>query len=197
VDTTNGTEGTDRVIRKEAVSPAVAETATSILSTVVSSGTGKNAATEEPTWGKTGTTDDNGDAWFVGATDEITVAVWVGHPDAVTPMTTEFGGAPVDGGTFPALIFHDVVLAYEELQAQEKAEDAADEPVDDTYVAPVDETYVAPPVETAPVEPVVPEEAAPPEEAPPADPAAGDEGGVEGKREQLARGRAQRKGRDR
>ena len=42
------------------------------------------------TWGKTGTTDDNGDAWFCGATEEITACVWVGHADTVTPMETEF-----------------------------------------------------------------------------------------------------------
>ena len=36
---------------------------------------------------------------------KITACVWVGYPDTVTPMETEYGGAPVDGGTFPALIF--------------------------------------------------------------------------------------------
>ena len=92
-----------------------------MLSTVVSSGTGENAATGEPTWGKTGTTDDNGDAWFCGATEEITACVWVGHADTVTPMETEFAGAPVDGGTFPALIFADLVNAYEEVQAAREA----------------------------------------------------------------------------
>ena len=81
---------------------------------MVSSGTGENAQTGEPTWGKTGTTDDNGDAWFCGATEEITACVWVGHADTVEPMKTEFGGQPVDGGTFPALIFADVVNAYDD-----------------------------------------------------------------------------------
>jgi penicillin-binding protein 1A len=92
-----------------------------VLTTVVTSGTGKNAQTGEPTWGKTGTTDDNGDAWFCGATDEITVCVWVGHADTVEPMKTEFGGSPVDGGTFPALIFADVVNAYTSLEDARKA----------------------------------------------------------------------------
>ena len=54
----------------------------------------RRAQTGETTWGKTGTTDDNGDAWFCGATEEITACVWVGHADAVTPMLTEFAGAP-------------------------------------------------------------------------------------------------------
>ena len=81
-----------------------------ILATVVSQGTGTNASTGATVeWGKTGTTENNGDAWFVGATEDVTIAVWVGHANSVKPMVTEFGGAPVDGGTIPALIFHDVV----------------------------------------------------------------------------------------
>ena len=103
------------------IDPAVAQTAKDVLSTVVTSGTGEHAQTGEPTWGKTGTTDDNGDAWFCGATEEITACVWVGHPDTVTPMETEFAGAPVDGGTFPALIFADIVTAYDELADARKA----------------------------------------------------------------------------
>ena len=160
--TADGTSGQNKVLYDEAVPPEVATTATGILETVVESGTGENAATTEPTWGKTGTTDDNGDAWFVGATDEITVAVWVGHADAVKPMLTEFAGAPVDGGTFPALIFSDVVEAWEELQAARKAEEEADDPVtEEEYVAPVEEVPVEPvepvaPVEEVPVEPVEP-----------------------------------------
>ena len=85
MDTSDGADGINRVHFEAAVSPEVAATATGILETVVTSGTGENAATGEPTWGKTGTTDDNGDAWFVGATDEITVAVWVGHADSRHP----------------------------------------------------------------------------------------------------------------
>ncbi len=136
------TSGQNKVLYDEAVSPEVAETAKGILETVVTSGTGENAATEEPTWGKTGTTDDNGDAWFVGSTDEITVAVWVGHADSVTPMKTEYAGAPVDGGTYPALIFHDVVLAWEELQDERKAEEDAEKAAKEADD--VAEDYVAP-----------------------------------------------------
>jgi penicillin-binding protein 1A len=198
VETADGNEGINEVKEEQVVDPGVAETATSILETVVTSGTGDNAATEEPTWGKTGTTDDNGDAWFVGATDEITVAVWVGHPDTVTPMETEFAGAPVDGGTFPALIFHDVVLAWEELQAIRKTdEEASEEAVDPGYVPPVEETVApvepATTVPEAPVDEVAPpvEEApAPSEPAPEEPPAAGtDQGGVAGKRSRAQSGR--------
>ena len=88
---------------------------------MVTSGTGKRAQTGHTLWGKTGTTDNNGDAWFCGATAKITACVWVGYPDSVTPMETEFAGAPVDGGTFPAEIFAQVVNAYDELEAARKA----------------------------------------------------------------------------
>ena len=55
----------------------------------------------------------------MGANKDVTVAVWVGHPNSLKPMLTEYGGAPVDGGTIPALIFNDVITAYEDLKAQE------------------------------------------------------------------------------
>ena len=55
--------------------------------------------------GKTGTTENYGDAWFVGWTKEYTVAVWVGYPDEFKPMETEFQGEPVAGGTYPAGIW--------------------------------------------------------------------------------------------
>jgi len=55
--------------------------------------------------GKTGTTENYGDAWFVGYTPQLVAAVWVGYPDSLVPMTTDFHGHPVEGGTFPALIW--------------------------------------------------------------------------------------------
>ena len=58
-----------------------------------------------------GTTENFGDAWFVGFTEQLTIAVWVGYPDETRPMKTEFAGEPVAGGTFPALIWRDFVTA--------------------------------------------------------------------------------------
>jgi len=103
------------------------ETAKSILETVVSSGTGTNAQIgAEGQWGKTGTTENNGDAWFCGGIgEEATACVWVGYPDSTTPMTTLYNGGPVMGGTFPALIWASVMSAWEEIQAQHAAERAA------------------------------------------------------------------------
>jgi penicillin-binding protein 1A len=99
-------------VRTKAVLPqSVAETETSMLETVVQYGTGKAAAIGQFAAGKTGTTSNYGDAWFVGWNSKYTVAVWVGYPDKLIPMTTQFNGDPVLGGTFPALIWHDFMTA--------------------------------------------------------------------------------------
>ena len=94
-------------VRKQVLSPAEDELLTQLLEGVVTSGTGKAAALPGG-WtvaGKTGTTENFGDAWFVGYTPQLVTAVWVGYPDKLRPMLTEFHGAPVAGGTFPALIW--------------------------------------------------------------------------------------------
>ncbi len=150
VDTNDGDPGQDKVETKQIVSPEAAATARSILHTVVTSGTGANAYTGDPSeWGKTGTTENNGDAWFVGATRDITVAVWVGHADSVKPMETEYGGGPVDGGTIPALIFNEIVTAYERLNPGKPDDDgtSTDTPTGDV---PTTTTPPAPPAPSAP-----------------------------------------------
>jgi membrane peptidoglycan carboxypeptidase len=94
------------VVKKSVLTSTQAETVDQLLQGVVQYGTGKAAAI--PGWqvaGKTGTTENFGDAWFVGYTPQIVAAVWVGYPDKLIPMTTEFHGHPVAGGTFPALIW--------------------------------------------------------------------------------------------
>jgi penicillin-binding protein 1A len=106
---------------------AVVEEAKTILHSVVTGGTGTKASIGDASqWGKTGTTENNGDAWFCGAIEEVTACVWVGYADTTTPMTTEFSGGPVDGGTFPALIWAGVVSAWERIQAERAAEREAE-----------------------------------------------------------------------
>jgi penicillin-binding protein 1A len=114
---------------EQVVDEGVALEAKRILETVVSSGTGKNAQIgAEGQWGKTGTTENNGDAWFCGGiSDEATACVWVGYADTTTPMTTLYQGGPVQGGTFPALIWASVMSAWEDIQAERAAEKAAKE----------------------------------------------------------------------
>ncbi|MGH2907571.1 MAG: transglycosylase domain-containing protein [Solirubrobacterales bacterium] len=102
-------------------SAKVGQDAKLALASVVSSGTGKKAAIGGFAAGKTGTTENYGDAWFVGFNDELTVAIWVGYPDSVKPMLTEFGGQPVAGGTYPALIWHNFMLNAIAIQAAHKA----------------------------------------------------------------------------
>ena len=89
-----------------AVSPSTAANVTSILRDVITKGTGQRAAlADRAVAGKTGTTENYGDAWFVGYTPRLAVAVWVGYPDGLQPMLHEFEGKAVTGGSFPALIF--------------------------------------------------------------------------------------------
>jgi penicillin-binding protein 1A len=91
--------------RHRAFSDAVAYEVTKILKQNVQAGTGTAANYGCPAAGKTGTTDDFNDAWFVGYTPEMSTAVWVGYPDALRQMTSVHGIA-VAGGTFPAQIWH-------------------------------------------------------------------------------------------
>ncbi len=91
---------------RKVLTPEVAGTVSSILQTVVKQGTATRAQIPGVMIaGKTGTTEDYGDAWFVAWTKEYTVAVWVGYPDEFKPMKTEFQGEPVAGGTYPAAIW--------------------------------------------------------------------------------------------
>ncbi|MDX6691018.1 MAG: penicillin-binding protein [Solirubrobacteraceae bacterium] len=106
------THGRNKIRRKRVVSEPIASEVTRILQSVIKIGTAKDANLgDTPAWGKTGTTENYGDAWFVGATPELTVAVWVGYPNTLRPMKTEYQGSPVAGGTFPTQIWHDFMLA--------------------------------------------------------------------------------------
>jgi len=100
---------------KPVLATGQAELMTQLLQNVVRFGTGKRAAVPGvQVAGKTGTTDNYGDAWFVGYTPELAVAVWVGYPDKLRPMLTEFDGEPVTGGTLPALIWENFVESLHE-----------------------------------------------------------------------------------
>ena len=105
----------NRPVGKATMTTDEADLLTSILGRVVTSGTGRRAVlVDRPVSGKTGTTDNYGDAWFVGYTPQLAVAVWVGYPDELKPMLTEFGGKPVTGGTLPALIWKSFMTRADE-----------------------------------------------------------------------------------
>jgi penicillin-binding protein 1A len=104
------------------LSEKLANEEVAVMQTVVSQGTAKRAAYGGFAAGKTGTTENYGDAWFIGFTDKMTIAVWVGYPNGNTSMAHDFGGAPVEGGTYPAEIWHDFVVAALNIQKERDAE---------------------------------------------------------------------------
>lgn len=83
--------------------PQTVEYMKQMLYEVVTKGTGKRAYTPRVFGGKTGTSNDNRDAWFVGTTSDYVMGVWVGNDDN-SPMSNK-----IVGGTLPATIFHDIV----------------------------------------------------------------------------------------
>ncbi len=104
-----GTEGTTLYRQPEevyhrVVSPADVEAMNNLLHSVISWGTGKRADPGRPAAGKTGTSQDFRDAWFIGFTADLVVGVWVGNDDG-TPMQK------VSGGRLPAEIWRRIVTA--------------------------------------------------------------------------------------
>ncbi len=92
---------------ERAVSVTHARTVTQTLTQVVQRGTG--VAAQVPRWqvaGKTGSTDNNADAWFVGVTPKLATAVWMGAPASNGISMYNVGEFPrVYGGTYPAMIY--------------------------------------------------------------------------------------------
>ncbi len=76
---------------------------TAMLKTVIASGTGRAANIGKPAAGKTGTTDDNKDAYFMGYTPNVVTGVWVGNDDNVAMNKS------IQGGTVPAIIWKDTM----------------------------------------------------------------------------------------
>lgn len=88
----------------QAIGPTTAYLVTDILKNVIRGGTGRAASIGRPAAGKTGTTQNYGDAWFVGYTPHLSTSVWVGYMATKKPMTNVHG-IRVAGGTFPAQIW--------------------------------------------------------------------------------------------
>jgi penicillin-binding protein 1A len=76
-----------------------------LLYAAANNGTGRRAALAVPTFGKTGTSQDNRDALFVGFAGNLVVGVWVGRDDD-KPL-----GRNVSGGTVPAQIWHNFMVS--------------------------------------------------------------------------------------
>jgi len=88
----------------EVVSIGNAYLLTKAMQDVIRRGTGRAAAIGRPAAGKTGTTDDYADAWFVGFTPDLVAAVWVGYPHGRISMPG------ISGGTIPAAIWRTFML---------------------------------------------------------------------------------------
>jgi membrane peptidoglycan carboxypeptidase len=105
--------GWGRPDAKRAVSDAVAAKVTDILEQNALYGTGAGSGDGiHPTAGKTGTTEDHADAWYVGYTRDLSTAVWMGYPRGEIPMVSVHGQT-VAGATFPVPIWHAYMSAAE------------------------------------------------------------------------------------
>jgi len=95
----------ERAARKklpQVIDPKIASQMRDMMENVIDNGTGRNARVPFFAGGKTGTTQNSRDAWFVGFTDEMVGAVWMGNDDN-TPMINTTGGG------FPARIWSAVM----------------------------------------------------------------------------------------
>ncbi|HWB71179.1 MAG TPA: transglycosylase domain-containing protein [Egibacteraceae bacterium] len=91
---------------RRAVEPAVAAQATALLRGPLEYGTAsRNGALGRPAAGKTGTTQDYGDAWFIGYVPQLSAATWVGFEDAQRAMRDSRCGGGVTGGCLPTMIW--------------------------------------------------------------------------------------------
>jgi penicillin-binding protein 1A len=120
-----GTVYANSAVPTEEMTPNDAATITSLLENVVTYGTGHRAAlSDRVAAGKTGTTENYGDAWFLGYTPQLVTAVWVGYPNKLVSMQNQFDGEPVMGGTYPALIWKTFMeSAFPYLEKTDPADD--------------------------------------------------------------------------
>ncbi|MBE9607300.1 PBP1A family penicillin-binding protein [Acetobacteraceae bacterium H6797] len=94
------------------LAPAAQQGLLTLMLATVQEGTGRAARLDRPVAGKTGTTQDNRDAWFIGMTADVILGVWVGNDDN-SPMRD------VSGGGLPAAIWHDFMALADRLRTAE------------------------------------------------------------------------------
>ncbi|MED5230148.1 MAG: penicillin-binding transpeptidase domain-containing protein, partial [Actinomycetota bacterium] len=101
-------EDDDRYLPERVITETVSCWATEILWENVRGGTGVRAGWPmgaQPAAGKTGTTENFEDAWFVGYTPYLATAVWMGNPDEKIAMRGIYPYGNVTGGSFPAEVW--------------------------------------------------------------------------------------------
>ena len=93
-------------VQRDGVYPQkYADAVNAVLQQVIKRGTGKAADIGRPAAGKTGTTNDSTDAWFIGYTPRIGTAVWMGYAQNTSRRMNDVHGREVTGGSFPAQIW--------------------------------------------------------------------------------------------
>jgi len=92
---------------KRVLNEAIADNVTDVLRGVITSGTGTAANIGRPAAGKTGTSENFGNAWFVGYTPTLATAVWLGNSDSEFKNPLPHG---TYGGTLPAQTWHNFML---------------------------------------------------------------------------------------
>jgi membrane peptidoglycan carboxypeptidase len=102
----NSKPATTRVLDEK-----VADNVTAVLRGVLETGTARGRGIDRPAAGKTGTTQENKDAWFIGYTPTLSTSVWMGYENKTIETAKTFGQHPVHGrssvtgGSFPAQIW--------------------------------------------------------------------------------------------
>ncbi|MGW2819960.1 transglycosylase domain-containing protein [Streptomyces sp. NPDC001443] len=136
VTSKDGPVYTHKVKSEEAFTPAVADNVTDVLKTVVEKGTGTNAQLPgRDVAGKTGTTDGNKSAWFVGYTPQLSTSITMfRYDDDETKKNRTFlemygtgGQKKIHGASFPAQIWHDYMA--EALKGEEAEKFPTPEPI--------------------------------------------------------------------
>ena len=94
-----------------ALNASTANQITWVLQGTITSGTGRRADFGRPAAGKTGTAQNYADATFAGYTTQRAAAVWVGYPDAQIPMVPPTTDIRVSGGSYPAMIWRELMAA--------------------------------------------------------------------------------------
>ena len=108
-----------------AIDEVVADNVTDVLKGVITGGTGTKANIGRPAAGKTGTSQSNRNAWFVGYTPTLSTAVWVGYRDEPIPMRGIKGCGQMTGGCLPAPTWKDFMSkALDDVPATEFTEPA-------------------------------------------------------------------------
>ncbi len=149
-----------RIDARPAIEPKYARQMVTMLEEVVDGGTAARIRQDfvYPACGKTGTTNDYADAWFVGATPQLTAGIWLGFDDRRITFGDKFGyggvaAAPIWGKMMRS-IYEDKLLGFDPTRDFPRDQTALQLPADTTDLIPQIERTIILPQLTAPEQPV-------------------------------------------